>query len=672
MARDPSDQLSINTARILAVDMVEQAQSGHPGMPLGAAPMLFVLFRHIMNHNPRNPSWLNRDRFVLSAGHASAILYAMLHLSGYDLTMEDLQQFRQLGSRTPGHPEYGLTPGVETTTGPLGQGIATAVGMAIAERHAAAILNRGRFKIINHYTYVICSDGDMMEGIGSEAASLAAHLQLGKLICLYDSNGISIEGPTSLAFTEDTVSRYRAYGWQVLEVEDGNDTNAIHDAVMLARKETRQPSFIRVRTHIGYGSPNRQDTAKAHGEPLGPEETVLLKAAFGFPPEARFHVPPEVRKHFRPVRERGEALEETWNSMLDRYALQYPESALSLREQLNGKLPDDWQSALPSFTPPLERATRQASQACLESITERLPFLIGGSADLGPSCGTLLKGAASFTAENPGGSTIHFGVREHAMGAILNGIALSRILRPYGATFLIFADYMKPAIRLAALMRLPVVFIFTHDSIALGEDGPTHQPVEQLAMLRAMPHLTLIRPADANETKAAWALALRIKGPVALVLSRQKLPLLERDNDDCIEHMAKGGYIHSDWKDEPSPEKAAIIIATGSEVHIALQAKAILDKESIPTRVVSMPSSGLFLRQTEAWQKQVLPPKVTTRVVVEAASPFGWDRFSGPRGRIIAIDRFGASGPGGAVMEALGFTANHIAQTVRELKKTAT
>lgn len=672
MARDPSDQLSINTARLLAVDMVERAQSGHPGMPLGAAPMLFVLFRHIMNHNPRNPSWLNRDRFVLSAGHASAILYAMLHLSGYDLTMEDLQQFRQLGSRTPGHPEYGLTPGVETTTGPLGQGIATAVGMAIAERHAAAILNRGRFEIINHYTYVICSDGDMMEGIGSEAASLAAHLQLGKLICLYDSNGISIEGPTSLAFTEDTVSRYRAYGWQVLEVEDGNDTNAIHDAVMLARKETRQPSFIRVRTHIGYGSPNRQDTAKAHGEPLGPEETMLLKAAFGFPPEARFHVPPEVREHFRPVRERGEALEETWNSMLERYALQFPESAHSLREQLNGKLPDDWQSALPSFTPPLERATRQASQACLESITERIPFLIGGSADLGPSCGTLLKGAASFTAENPGGSTIHFGVREHAMGAILNGIALSRILRPYGATFLIFADYMKPAIRLAALMRLPVVFIFTHDSIALGEDGPTHQPVEQLAMLRAMPHLTLIRPADANETKAAWALALRSKGPVALVLSRQKLPLLERDNDDCMERVAKGGYIISDWKNEPSPQKAAIIIATGSEVHIALQAKAMLDKESIPTRVVSMPSSGLFLRQTEAWQKQVLPPKVTTRVVVEAASPFGWDRFSGPRGRIIAIDRFGASGPGETVMEALGFTANHIAQTVRELKETAT
>ncbi|WP_041463982.1 transketolase [Pelodictyon luteolum] len=672
MAPDASDQLAINTVRILAVDMVERAQSGHPGMPLGAAPMLFVLFRHIMRHNPRNPSWLNRDRFVLSAGHASAMLYAMLHLSGYDLTMEDLQQFRQLGSRTPGHPEYGLTPGVETTTGPLGQGIATAVGMAISERHAAAILNRGEIELIDHYTYVICSDGDMMEGIGSEAASLAAHLQLGKLICLYDSNGISIEGPTSLAFTEDTSSRYRAYGWHVQEVEDGNDTKAIHDAVMLAREESRRPSFIRVRTHIGYGSPNRQDTAKAHGEPLGKEETALLKAAFGFPPEARFHVAPEVREHFRPVREQGEVLEATWNSMFGHYALRFPEIAQSLRDRLEGRLPEEWEDALPSFTPPQERATRQASQACLEAMAETIPFLIGGSADLGSSCGTFLKGAASFTAENPGGATIHFGVREHSMGAILNGIALSGILRPYGATFLIFSDYMKPAIRLSALMRLPVVFIFTHDSIGLGEDGPTHQPVEQLAMLRAMPNLTIIRPADANETKAAWALALGLKGPVALVLTRQKLPVLDRENDSCMEEVAKGGYILSDWSGAPAPEDAAIIIATGSEVHISLQAKVMLEKEGIAARVVSMPSRELFLLQPEAWQHRVLPPRVTTRVVVEAASPFGWDRFSGPSGCIIAIDRFGASGPGGAVMEALGFTASHIAETVRELRKNKT
>ncbi|TCD47883.1 transketolase [Chlorobium sp. N1] len=667
MNENPEERQAIDTARLLAVDMVEKARSGHPGMPLGAAPMLYVLFGHFMRHSPHNPAWANRDRFVLSAGHASALLYAMLHLTGYDLPMEELRRFRQLGSRTPGHPERGLTPGVETTTGPLGQGIATAVGMAIAERRSAALLNRPGMAVIDYRTCVLASDGDLMEGISGEAASLAGHLRLGKLICLYDSNHISIEGPTSLAFSEDVAGRYRAYGWQVLEVKDGNDLQAIREALRLAGEEPGRPSLIRVRTHIGYGSPHRQDSAKAHGEPLGTEETALIKKAFGFPPDASFHVPAEVRRHFMPVRERGESLEKGWNDTLLQYGKRHPEAARLFEDALRGRLAEGWEKSLPVFRPPAELATRQASHRCLEAMAAHLSVLIGGSADLAPSCGTILQDSEEFTAESSG-ATLHFGVREHAMGAILNGIALSGILRPYGATFLVFADYMKPAVRLSALMRLPVLFIFTHDSIALGEDGPTHQPVEQLAMLRAMPGLTTVRPADANETRAAWALAPTLPGPVALVLTRQKLPVLDPTRHPTLEGTPKGGYVIADWTGDPSPEEAAIIIATGSEVHPALQARELLEQEGVPTRVVSMPSFELFLQQPRSWRESVLPPAVTDRVSVEAASPFGWERFTGTEGRIVAIDRFGASGPGTELQEAFGFTPSRIADAVRELK----
>lgn len=667
MAAKQTERLAIDTARLLAVDMVERARSGHPGMPLGAAPILYLLFRRQMRHNPRNPSWPGRDRFVLSAGHASALLYSMLHLSGYDLSIEDLKGFRQLGSRTPGHPEHGLTPGVETTTGPLGQGLATAVGMAMAERRTAELINRPGFRFAGHHTYVLASDGDMMEGIGAEAASLAGHLRLGRLIVLYDSNRVTIEGPTSLAFGEDTAARYRACGWQVLEVPDGNDTRAVELALAEAKNEEKRPSLIIVRTRIGYGSPHREGTAKAHGEPLGPEETALVKEAFGFPPEESFYVPEEVREHFRPLPELGEALEAEWNDRLSEYRRHYPEEARRFEEALEGGLPEGWESALPDFSPPSELATREASRACLEALARRIPFLIGGSADLAPSCGTLLEEEEAFSARTAGAS-IHFGVREHAMGAVLNGLALSGPFRPYGATFLVFADYMKPAIRLAALMQLPVVYIFTHDSIALGEDGPTHQPVEQLAMLRAVPGLTLIRPSDANETKEAWKAALSARGPVALILTRQKLPVLDPARCRRENGVDAGAYVAADWEGDPSPGEGAIIVATGSELHPALGARALLEGEGIPTRVVSMPCRERFLRQPESLREQVLPAAVTCRVVVEAASPFGWEGLAGASGRIVALERFGASAPGPALLEAFGFTPEHIAGMVRELK----
>ncbi|MGC8775604.1 MAG: transketolase [Chlorobaculum sp.] len=660
------DEEAVATIRLLAVDMVEKAKSGHPGLPLGAAPMAYTLFTRIMRFNPANPEWPNRDRFVLSAGHGSALLYTMLHLCGFGLGMDELKQFRQLGSRTPGHPEYGHTPGVETTTGPLGQGISTAVGMAAAERFLAAKLNTAERRLIDHFTYVICGDGDLMEGISSEASSLAGHLKLGRLICLYDSNHISIEGSTGLAFTEDVARRYEAYGWHVLSHIDGNDLAAIEEAVRDAQEIDDRPSMIIVNTTIGYGSPHKQGTASAHGEPLGPEETKLVKQAFGFDENESFVVPDQVYDHFRTVTERGAALEAEWQAQWQAFEREEPALAMALNELLAGRFPEAWLPDLPEFVAGEKIATRQASKSVLARIAEKAPLLAGGSADLAPSNGTLL--GAAFGAGSYGGSTFHFGVREHAMGAIVNGMALSKMMLPYGATFLVFADYMKPALRIAAMMQSPSIFIFTHDTIGLGEDGPTHQPVEQLAMLRAMPGFDVYRPADANETAAAWLLALKRRKPAALVLTRQGLPLLEDADRRIRDGVARGGYVLADWADGVDDNtRRVIIVATGSEVHPALEAKTLIEKEGFAARVVSMPSRELFAEQPAAYRAAVLPPEVRARVVVEAAATFGWHDIAGDGGAVIGLDRFGMSAPGPQVLEHFGFTAANIAAKALEL-----
>jgi transketolase len=661
------DAEAIATVRLLAVDMVEQAQSGHPGMPLGAAPMAYSLFTKLLRHNPANPAWPGRDRFVLSAGHGSALLYALLHLCGYDLGMDDLKLFRQFGSRTPGHPEHGHTPGVETTTGPLGQGIATAVGMALAERLLAARLNTDGLTVVDHHTYVICSDGDLMEGISSEASSLAGHLKLGRLVCLYDDNGISIEGSTRLTFTENVRQRYEAYGWEVDEV-DGNDLQAIERALGRARDSGDRPTMIMVRTTIGYGSPHKAGTAAAHGEPLGPEETRALKERFGFPQDETFIVPDDVRAHFRRVAIRGAALEAAWQARWARFAAERPGTAAMLETLLDGGLPDEWLPPGGLFDDCMPMATRQASKAVLGALAATVPFLVGGSADLGPSTGTAFGGAVDVRAGGFEGSNIHFGVREHAMGAVLNGMALSGMLLPYGGSFLIFADYMKPAIRLAALMGLRVIWIFTHDSIGLGEDGPTHQPVEQLAMLRATPGLELFRPADSRETLAAWRLALARRGPTALVLTRQSLPCLDAGREQVTEGTARGAYVVADWPptgNDGSPK--ALLVATGSEVHPAMAARQLLAKEGIPARVVSMPSRSRFEAQPEEYRNEVIPPGIRVRIVIEAAAPFGWEGIAGASGAVLGMERFGASAPGGRLMQAFGFTPERIAETAGKL-----
>ena len=667
MHTDPIDQQAINTIRLLAVDMVEKAQSGHPGMPMGAAPMAYVLWTKIMKHNPDNPQWVNRDRFVLSAGHGSALLYTLLHLTGYDLSIDDLKQFRQWGSKTPGHPEYGHTPGVETTTGPLGQGLSNAVGMAIAERYCAERLNRQGIELIDYHTYVICGDGDLMEGITSEAASIAGHLKLGKLICLYDHNRISIEGSTDLAFTESVHQRFEAYGWHVENV-DGNDPEAVESALINAQKVSGKPSMIIARTNIGFGSPNKQDSASSHGAPLGTEEAATVREIFGFPEGSSFYVPESVTAHLSNVREKGNISEESWNALHKLYCEKYPDLAGEMDVMLHNKLPDGWEKLLPEFKPEEKLATRKASSKVLHAVVGKLPFLVGGSADLAPSTGTEIKHAADFTSENYGGANFRFGVREHAMGAIINGMALSRMLIPYGATFLVFADYMKPALRLAALMQVPSLFIFTHDSIAVGEDGPTHQPVEQLVMLRSIPGLTVIRPADAQETKAAWRIALTNQKPTVLVFSRQTLPVLDPDKYPVAEGTPKGGYILSEWS-TPSTggNRPVILIATGSEVHLALEAQLILGEEGIPTRVVSMPSRELFEEQPETYRNGILPPSIRRRIVIEAASPFGWDKYATDEGIILGIDHFGSSAPGSTVMKEYGFTAAHVVQAVKNL-----
>jgi len=664
------DNLCVNTIRMLSVDCVERANSGHPGMPMGAAPMAYVLWTMFLRHNPSNPDWFDRDRFVLSAGHGSALIYSLLHLTGYDLTLEDLKGFRQWGSKTPGHPEYGLTPGVETTTGPLGQGFANGVGMAIAERFLAARFNRPGHNIVDHYTYGIAGDGDLMEGLSHEAASLAGHLKLGRLIYLYDDNKISIEGSTEITFTEDVKARFRAYGWHVDYVDDGNDLDAIRKAITAAQQEVEKPSLIAVRTLIGYGSPNKEGLSGAHGEPLGPAEIKLVRKRLGWPEEKVFFVPDEARSHFRKAVLRGKELEREWKDNFNAYRESHPDLADLLEQTIENRLPDDWDSNLPVF-PADDKgiATRVASGKVLNAIAPRLFNLIGGSADLAPSNKTLINNEKEMQAGAFGGRNIRFGVREHGMGSVLNGMALHGLI-PYGGTFLVFSDYMRPAIRMAALMGLRIIYIFTHDSIGLGEDGPTHQPVEHLASLRAIPTLTVIRPADANETTAAWRVAITSdSGPVAMVLTRQALPVLDRTSLPPADGLFKGAYI---LNDPPDKNPDIILVATGSEVHVALAASQTLEKKGIAVRVVSMPSWELFENQPEEYRWQVLLNETRPIIAVEAGIRQGWRRYVGANGAVIGLDRFGASAPAKNLFKNFGITSDAIVEKALGLLDSAT
>ena len=657
--------LSINTIRTLSMDAVQRADSGHPGTPMALAPLAYTLWTRHLRHNPRDPKWINRDRFVLSAGHASMLLYSLLYLSGYDLSLEDIKNFRQWESRTPGHPEYGMTPGVETTTGPLGQGFANAVGMAMAEAHLAARFNRSDHPIIDHHTYAICSDGDLMEGVASEAASLAGHLQLGKLICFWDDNSITIEGSTALAFTEDPLERFAGYGWHTQRVEDGNDLDAIDAAIRAAQAHDR-PSLIAVRTVIGYGSPNKAGSEQAHGEPLGEEEIVRTKENLGWRWKEPFHVPDEALEHMRAAIERGRAEQREWEERWERYASEHPELADALRAALELRLPAGWDRDLPQWTAddkPI--ATRAASGKALNAIARHVPWLLGGSADLAGSNKTMLDDEDSFEPGSYAGRNLHFGVREHAMGSTMNGMALHGGVRPYGGTFLIFSDYMRPPIRLAALMEQPTIYVFTHDSVGLGEDGPTHQPIEQLAALRAIPGLVDLRPADANETAEAWRFAMEYRdGPVFFALTRQALPHLDRGKFAPAAELRRGAYILAE---AGGGEPQIILLATGSEVAIAVEARERLAADGIRARVVSMPSWTLFERQSQEYQDRVLPPTVRTRVSIEAAGPMGWHRWVGNEGEIIALTHYGASAPAKQIFQELGFSAENIAAKARQL-----
>ncbi|MCD4778224.1 MAG: transketolase, partial [Desulfobacterales bacterium] len=633
------DELCINTIRTLSMDAIQKANSGHPGAPMGLAPAAYILWKCFLKHNSKNPEWTDRDRFVLSGGHASMLLYSLLYLSGYDLTLDDIKNFRQWGSKTPGHPEFGHTPGVETTTGPLGQGFTNAVGMALAERHLATIFNHPGYEIIDHYTYMICGDGDLMEGITAEAASFAGHMGLAKLICIYDDNKISIEGNTDITFTEDVGLRFKAYNWHVTTVEDGNNLDDIHKAIKEARAETTKPSIIILRTHIAFGSPNKQDSADAHGSPLGEEEIRLTKKNLGWDENVSFYVPEQVIKIFEECIDKGKKVESIWKEKFEEYCSKYPVLSKKLNDSLNNSLNKGWDANLPDFSKnegPI--ATRAASGKILNAIAENIPYLIGGSADLAPSNNTIIKSSHDFQKNMFDGRNIRFGVREHAMGGIMSGIALHKGLRPYGGTFFVFADYMRPAIRLAALMKLPVIYIFTHDSIAVGEDGPTHQPVEHLAGLRAIPGLTVIRPADATETIEAWRLAAQTTDyPVALILSRQKLPVIDRTIYSSADKLVNGAYILSDSDGKPD----IILIATGSEVHIALKAGKILEEKGISVRVVSMPSWELFENTSQEYKDKVLLPDVNVRIAVEAGISMGWERYAGSSGVVIGINEFG-------------------------------
>ncbi|MFD1775739.1 transketolase [Paenibacillus rhizophilus] len=663
------DNLAITTIRTLSIDAIEKAKSGHPGMPMGSAPMGYQLFAKTMNHNPEHPTWVNRDRFVLSAGHGSMLLYSLLHLSGYDLPMEELKQFRQWGSLTPGHPEFGHTAGVDATTGPLGQGIGMAVGMAIAEAQLSATYNKDQFNVIDHYTYAICGDGDLMEGISSEAASLAGHLKLGKLIVLYDSNDISLDGKLNLSFSENVAKRFEAYEWHVLRVEDGNDLPAIGKAIAEAQAVTDKPTLIEVKTVIGYGSPNKQGIGGhggTHGSPLGSEEAKLTKEFYKWVYEEDFYVPDEVRARFAEVKEKGIAANNEWDEKFAAYKKAYPELAAQLETVLSGDLPEGWDAKLPLYKAEDKAvSTRVASGNALNGLVAGVPQLFGGSADLESSTMTHLNGLASFTPESYDGRNIYFGVREFGMAAAMNGIALHSGLKVFGGTFFVFTDYLRPAVRLASIMKLPVTYVLTHDSIAVGEDGPTHEPIEQLASLRIIPGLTVIRPADANETSAAWAYAVENKeNPVALVLTRQNLPILSGTVDGVRENIKRGGYVVSDAK---NGKPQAQIIATGSEVQLAVKAQTALAEEGIDVRVISLPSWDLFEKQDKAYRDSVILPDVKARLAIEMAQTFGWERYVGDQGDILGITTFGASAPGDTVISEYGFTVGNVVNRVKAL-----
>ncbi len=684
MMATPLDQLCVNTIRFLSIDAIQQANSGHPGLPMGAAPMAYTLWTRLMRHNPGDPNWPDRDRFVLSGGHGSMLLYSLLHLTGYDLALDELKSFRQWESKTPGHPERGLTPGVEVTTGPLGQGFAMGVGLALAEAHLAARYNRPDHEIFNHYTYGIVSDGDLMEGVSHEAASLAGHWQLGKLIYLYDDNHISLAGATDLTYTEDVTKRFEAYGWHVQLVEDGNDLAAIENALRAAQAVTARPSLIRVRTIIGYGSPHKQNTSEVHGSPLGPDEVKATKENLGWPLEPAFYIPGEALEHFRATVERGQAAQAAWQAKWEAYAQAYPDLALELQRMFSGELPSDWNSAIPAFPVGKAMATRVSSGQVLNALAAKVPGLIGGSADLNPSTNTALKGLGDFQSPafkagdaqgavgggwSYAGRNTPYGVREHAMGSISNGLATHGGLIPFTATFLQFADYMRPAIRLASLMEQQVIFVFTHDSVFLGEDGPTHQPIEHLATLRAIPHVRVIRPADANEVAVAWQMAIEhTTGPTVLVFTRQNVPTYDRAVMTSAEGVRKGGYVLVDTDGLPD----IILIATGSEVSLAVGAQAELAKMNIKARVVSLPSWEVFDAQTKSYRDSVLPPKVTKRLAIEAGVALGWHKYVGDKGRIISIERFGASAPASVIAEKFGFTVETVTAAAKQLAESIT
>jgi transketolase len=664
----PLDELCINTIRFLSVDAIQKARSGHPGLPMGMAPAAYVLWTEYLRHNPGNPRWANRDRFVLSAGHGCMLLYSLLHLTGYDLTLDDLKQFRQWGSRTPGHPEFGHTPGVEVTTGPLGQGIANGVGMAIAEKYLAARFNREHFPLFDYTTYVVAGDGCMEEGVASEACSLAGNLKLDNLIVMYDDNHITIDGDTALSFTEDVQKRFEAYGWFVQTVEgNGNDMQSFRAALDAARGESSRPSLIKLRTRIGYGSPHKEGTAEAHGSPLGEEEVALTKRRLGWNPDAHFEVPSEVRARFRTAVEAGGDRERDWDELFARYVRAFPAEGAEVTRALSGELPADWEKiweqAAPHFDPLVPLATREAQGKILDAIMPRLPLVLGGSADLTPSNNTRFKGVEDFSAARRDGRYLRYGVREHAMGAVMNGIAVSGMLIPYGATFFCFSDYMRPAIRLAALSGYPTIFVFTHDSIGLGEDGPTHQAVEHFAALRSMPGVIVLRPADPNETAFAWKFALEYrKGPTVIALTRQKVPVLDPSRLSPAAGLTRGAYVLTGAE---NPE--LLLLATGSEVSLALKAHDILTGEGVRTRVVSMPSWELFERQPAAYRDEVLPPSVPARVAVEAGVQFGWERYLGTGGVFVGMKEFGASAPAEAAFRGFGITAEAVVAAARKV-----
>jgi transketolase len=658
------DKLCIDAIRVLSMDAVQKADSGHPGTPMALAPLAYVLWTRHLRYNPANPEWIDRDRFVLSAGHASMLLYSVLYLTGYDVSLEDLKQFRQWESKTPGHPEFGYTPGVETTTGPLGQGVGNSVGMAVAEAQLAAIFNRPGHDVIDHYTYFIASDGDVMEGVSHEASSFAGHLKLGKIIGFYDDNHITIEGDTDLTFSDDTTKRYESYGWHLQRVEDANDLDALDAAIVAAKAVTDRPSLIVVRSHIGFGSPNKIDTAEAHGSPLGADEIKLTKEALGYPSQEPFYVAPEALAHWRKMSDRGAELEKEWQSRYDAWRAQHSSDAAELERRLRGELLEGWEDLIPSFTAENGNvASRAASGVVLNAIAPKIPELVGGSADLASSTNTIVKGAPSLTPDNHGGRNFHFGIREHGMGAVMNGMSVHGGFIPYGATFLIFSDYMRPAVRLAAVMHRHVIYVYTHDSIGLGEDGPTHQPIEQLSTLRTIPGLTVIRPADASETAEAWRAALKQKGLVALVLTRQKLGFIDRSKYAAATGVAKGAYVLADAK---GGDAEVILISSGSEVALVVEAQQKLEAEGIRARAVSMPSHELFRAQDAAYRDSVLPPGVK-RVSIEAGHPMSWHHWVGSDGIALGIDRFGASAPYKEIYEQLGITVAKIVESAKSL-----